>query len=159
MKVRRKLFIERLVLFAMLTSLFLFPDSFYAGDSDSEFTNNNFSNDSRLDDTAGFIHLTPNPFSTLCETPFSITLIATLTDARVFELRFLFDQDYLQLLSVTPGSETRLHILPEQVSGDTLWLDGFFHPNFTGTTALATLTFYSLLIPDDDTTRIGFFGR
>jgi hypothetical protein len=113
-----------------------------------------------LDDTAGFIHLTPNPIHTLCESPFSVSVIATITDARVFEVRFCLPQDFFELISVTPGNEPSLHVLPETLSGDTLWLDGFFHPNFTGTTTLATLTVFARCIPGDDTSRIGFMeGR
>jgi len=147
------------LLVAVATSLLLSSLS-HAADSTHRSGTDGHLTDWRLDDTAGFIHLTPNPDHALCGTPFSIALIATLTDARVFELRFLVDEDFLQVLSVTPGSDTSLHILPEQVLGDTLWLDGFFHPNFTGTISLATLTLYPVPIPADDTTEIGFLdGR
>lgn len=151
---------EQVARIAIAASLFLFFGLPQVSDSAVELANENHGTDSRLDDTAGFIHLSPNPIYALCGTPFSVGLIATLTDARVFGLRFFLDQDFLQLLTVTPGPDTSLHILPEQILGDTLCLDGFFHPNFTGTTTLATLTLYPLLIRADDTTEIRFLdGR
>ncbi|MFH1011765.1 MAG: hypothetical protein V1784_11100 [bacterium] len=146
-----------LAFFGIVMAILLCPD-WWSGVADSGVgPNSDFSiQEAPLDDTAGFIHLTPNPIHTLCETSFHIAIIATLTDARVFDLTFLLPQAFFQLRAVTPGSEPSLHILPEYLSGDTLWLDGFFHPNFTGTTTLAILTVHSLCIPGDDTSRIGF---
>jgi hypothetical protein len=110
-----------------------------------------------LDDTGGFIHLTPGVIQTNngCS-EFSVSIVATLTDARVFGLSFAFDQSNLELLSVTPGSDPRLNLLPTQLSANTLRVDGFFHPNFpAGAVTLATLT-VKAIAPFDTTTAIGF---
>ena len=110
-----------------------------------------------LDDTGGFIHLSPGVIHTNngCS-QFSVSVVATLTDARVFGLRFSFDRSNLDLLSVTPGNDPRLHLLPTDLDADTLRMDGFFHPNFTaGSITLATLTIQAIA-PFDTMTSIGF---
>ncbi len=113
----------------------------------------------RLDDTGGFIHLSPGVVHTNngCS-EFSVSIIATLTDARVFGLRFVFDQANLDLLSLVPGTDPRLHLLPTQLAADTLRVDGFFHPNFpAGSVTLATLNLKAISAADT-TTIIGFVG-
>jgi hypothetical protein len=112
---------------------------------------------SDLDDTGGFIHLAPGVVHTNngCS-QFQVSVRATLTNAHVFGLRFHFEQSNLELLSVTPGSDTTLHILPEALAADTLHLDGFFSPNFSaGTVTLATMTI-AAIAPEEITTQIGF---
>jgi hypothetical protein len=110
-----------------------------------------------LDDTGGFLHTTPNFIHTTngCG-QFTISFSATLTDARVFGLRFYFDQTNLELISITSGSDPTLHLMPDSLYSDTLWLDGFFSPNKTGSNViLATLT-VKAISPGDVTTHIGF---
>jgi hypothetical protein len=112
---------------------------------------------SHLDETGGFIHIAPGVIHTNngC-TQFVVTIRATLTDARVFGLKFSFNQADLELLSAVPGEDPRLHVLPTQLAADTLRIDGFFHPNFpAGTVTVATLTIHAIA-PADVTTLIGF---
>ncbi|MBK6765056.1 MAG: hypothetical protein IPG71_01750 [bacterium] len=108
-----------------------------------------------LDDTAAFIHLAPNPVSGFTCEEFAVNIQLTATDARVFELRFVFDAADYQLVAVTPGSLAALHVLPHMVDADTIWLDGYFHPNFTGLTTIATLHFIALAPLGDHSTLIG----
>jgi hypothetical protein len=85
-----------------------------------------------------------------------VSVVATLTDARVFDLVFVFDQANLNLLGVTPGSDSRLHLLPFDLAADTLRVDGFFHPNFpAGSVTLATLR-CKAISSADATALIGF---
>ncbi len=114
---------------------------------------------SPLDDTGGFISLSPGVVHTNngCS-EFNVSVHATLTDARVFGLVFAFDQANLELLAVTPGPDTTLHLLPYTLAADTLRLDGFFHPNFpAGTVTLATLRCRAIA-PNDVNTLIGFIS-
>jgi hypothetical protein len=89
---------------------------------------------------------------------FTVSIVATLTDARVFGLRFSFDQTNLELISVTPGADSRLHLMPTDLAADTLHLDGFFHPNFpAGSVTLATLR-CKAISPGDVTALIGYLN-
>ena len=109
-----------------------------------------------LDDTAGSANLSPDTSHVLLGTQLSLTVNITVTDARVFDLLFALDSARLQFISATPGTEPSLHLMPPSFSGSHLTLDGFFHPNFSGTTLLATLTFYVKPVSEDDTTVVGF---
>ncbi len=109
-----------------------------------------------LDDTGGFIHFVPSLTHVLACDTFQIALTGTFTDARVWSLDLLFDNPPLVLLSVIPGPHTSLHVMPHLLDGDTLFIDGFFHPNFSGNTTLATLVMTTILPPADDTGRVGF---
>lgn len=109
-----------------------------------------------LDDTAAFIHLSPNPVHGFACDPFTVNVNMTATDARVFELRFVLDAANFNLIGVTAGSHPALHVLPHLLDGDTLWLDGFFHPNFTGSTVVASLHFAAVGPVGDQITSIGF---
>ena len=111
---------------------------------------------SPLDDTFSLVDLEPDSTLTLPWTTISVTVSATFTDARVFDLHLWMDPARLQLLSVVPGAEPAFHLMPEQLIGNDLTLDGFFHPNFTGSTDIATLTFYVNPVLDDDTTMVRF---
>jgi hypothetical protein len=111
---------------------------------------------SPLDDTAGFIHLSPSFQSQLAYNPFNIVMQATVTDARVFSTRLYYDHLNYELLSVMPGPFVSLHVLPQDTVADTIKVDGFFHPNFTGTTTIATLTLLKRTLVDDDLTIVGF---
>lgn len=109
-----------------------------------------------LDDTAAFIHLAPgNIFSFTCD-GFDVAVQMTATDARVFDLRFIHDSDSFVLTGVTPGLHADLHVLPHYVGGDTIIVDGFFDPNFTGSTVIVTLHFEPLNELGDQTTLVGF---
>ncbi len=110
-----------------------------------------------LDDTGGFIHLMPSVQTALACSEITVAIRGTFTNARVFGLRFYFETARLDLLSVTPGAAPSLHILPESLVVDTLNLDGYFHPNFSGTTTLATLHLYVKPVAHDETALIGFF--
>jgi hypothetical protein len=113
----------------------------------------------RLDETGGFIHLSPGVVHTNngCS-QFTVSIVATLTNAHVFGLTFGFDQANLSLISIMPGSDTTLHLLPHQLGNDTLRLDGFFSPNYTaGSLVLARLTCNAISV-SDLTTQIGFIG-
>lgn len=112
---------------------------------------------STLDDTGGFIHLSPGLVRTTngCA-EFTVTIQATLTDARVFGLKFSFDESRLELLSVTSGSHPSLNLMPHFLASDTLHVDGFFHPNFpAGQVTIATLRIRAIT-PGDDESFIGF---
>jgi hypothetical protein len=109
-----------------------------------------------LDDTFGTVTLAPDTIHVLACTPLSITVNVALTDARVFDLQLAFDPARLQFLSAISGSDPSLHLMPPGVSGGNLVLDGFFHPNFTGVAALATLSFYVNPVTEDDTTIVRF---
>jgi hypothetical protein len=111
---------------------------------------------SPLDDVPGIVNVDPDSSRVLACTQVSITVDAELLDARVFDLQFAVDSARLQLLDVIPGSESTLHIMPVSMSGTTLTVDGFFHPNFTGNTNLVTFTFYVKPVTDDDTTVVRF---
>ena len=111
---------------------------------------------SPLDDTAAFIHLIPAYQNVLASDSFAIALQATITDGRVFDLVFAYNSTDYELLSVLPGPHPSLHILPQDTTADTISIDGFFHPNFTGATTLATLWMRKRTMVDDDTTEIGF---
>ncbi len=110
-----------------------------------------------LDDTGGFIHFSPTLSHVLACDTFHMTVSGTFTDARVWSLNILLESP-LVLLAVDPGSDPRLNLMPEMITGDTLLLDGFFHPNLSGNTVLATLTLTTTLPPQDDTARVGFFS-
>ena len=112
---------------------------------------------SPLDDTPGIIDLSPDTSHVLAGTQLSLTVNIVLTDARVFDVQFTLDSARLQLLSVTAGSESSLQLMPPSSTGSHLTLDGFFHPNFSGTTLLATLTFYVKPVTGNDTTVVRFF--
>jgi hypothetical protein len=110
-----------------------------------------------LDDTGGFVHLTPGTIRTTngCA-DFSVSVVLTVTDARVFGLRFYFDQANLELVGVTPGTHASLHLMPDSLDSDTLYLDGFFDPNFpAGSVTVATLHLRAIS-PSDATALIGF---
>ncbi len=109
-----------------------------------------------LDDTAAFIHLAPNPVSGLACNDFAISIQMTGTNARVFDLRFVFDAAGYTVTSVVQGPHPALHVLPHLVEGDTLSIDGFFHPNFTGTTVIATVYFSAVNQSIDQSTIVGF---
>lgn len=116
----------------------------------------NFAQRSPLDDTAAFIHLAPsNVFALTCN-GFDVNVQMTATNARVFDLRFVFDGDNYALTSVTPGGLGSLHLLPHLVDGDTIAIDGFFHPNFTGSTLIANLHFEPVNPVGDQVTIVGF---
>ncbi|MCB1060654.1 MAG: hypothetical protein KDB65_10505 [Calditrichaeota bacterium] len=109
-----------------------------------------------LDDTAAFIHLSPSTiFAYTCE-GYTVNVQMTGTNVRVFDLRFVFDSANFTLVSVTPGPNPNLHILPHLVDGDTISVDGFFHPNFTGTAVIASLTFEPINLLGDQSTIVGF---
>jgi hypothetical protein len=113
--------------------------------------------DRGLDDTGGFVNLSPGLVQTTngCS-EFSVQIVITVTDARVFGLRFYFDAANLQKTSVVPGSDARLHLMPDTLIADTLMLDGFFHPNFpAGSVTIATLNVRAIS-PDDTVSLIGF---
>jgi hypothetical protein len=114
-----------------------------------------------LDDTGGFVHVAPGIVRTTngCS-QFSLSVVLTATDARVFGLRFYFDQSNLELLSVTSGADTTLSLAPALLQSDTLHLDGFFHPNFpAGSVTVAVIT-AKAVSPGDANTVIGFLdGR
>ncbi len=109
-----------------------------------------------LDDTSGIVNLDPDSSLVLACTQVSLTLEFTVTDARVFDLHLLLDPARLQFLSMTAGSEATMHLLPVSLSGNHLTVDGFFEPNFSGTTLVATLTFYVNPTIGDDTTVVRF---
>jgi hypothetical protein len=131
-----------LTYFVLLLSLFHIANNALASD---------------LDDTSGFINLNPGTVHTNngC-TEFTVAVEASLTNARVFGLTFRFDEANLSLVSVMPGSDTTLHLLPFQLADDTLRLDGFFHPNHAaGMVVLARLTCRAIS-PGDLTTQLSF---
>ncbi len=115
-----------------------------------------FAQQSPLDDTAAFIHLAPNPVNGFACDEFVVNVQITATNARVFDLRFIYDSDNFTLTSVTEGSHAALNLMPHMVDSDTLYLDGFFHPNFTGTTVLASLHFMANNLVGDQLTMVGF---
>lgn len=114
----------------------------------------------QLDDwTAGFIHLAPSVIQTTngCS-QFQVHVIASVTDAAVFSLKFFFDSANLELLNITPASDTALHLMPAAIVADSLWLDGFFEPNRTGPNVhIATITARAIS-PDDAVSRVGFLS-
>lgn len=115
---------------------------------------------SALDDlSSGFIHLSPAIIHTTngCS-QFTIGILGTFTDARVFSLRFYFDSPNLQLLSVTPAADTSLHLMPYLLSADTLWIDGFFHPNRTGVNVLLAQLHCKAISAGDYTALVGFLS-
>jgi len=113
-----------------------------------------------LDDTPGIVDLEPDSSHVLACAYASLTVDITVTDARVFDLQFSFDPARLQIQSITPGSEPTLNVLPPLISGSSLTLDAFFHPNFTGTTNLVTISYYVNPVLADDTTTVYFeFGQ
>jgi len=114
--------------------------------------------DPPLDDTAAFIHLAPAYQNVLACDSFAVNVLMTATNARVFDLRFVHVSADYELLSVTPGPHPNLHILPHDTTADTISVDGFFHPNFTGTTTIATLWLMKRTMVDDDTTEVGFIA-
>lgn len=109
-----------------------------------------------LDDTAAFIHLVPNPVTgyTCEEVDVNVHMVAT--DARVFDLQFVFDSDNFMVAGVTPGTHADLNVMPYLVEADTITIDGFFHPNFTGSTVIATMHFMALNELGDQSTLVGF---
>lgn len=109
-----------------------------------------------LDDTAAFIHLAPNPVNGFACDEFTVNVQMTATNARVFDLRFVFDASDYTLVSVTEGSHAALNLMPHMVDSDTISLDGFFHPNFTGTTVIASLHFMANNLVGDQLTLVGF---
>lgn len=109
-----------------------------------------------LDDTAAFIHLAPSTIDAFTCEGYTINVQMTGTDVRVFDLRFVFDASDFNLVSVVPGPNPNLHVLPHLVDGDTIAIDGFFHPNFTGTTLIASLTFAPVNVVGDQNTILGF---
>jgi len=115
-----------------------------------------FSQHRPLDDTAAFVHLAPNPVNAVACDGHHVDVVLTGTNVRVFDLRFVFDSANYILDSVTAGSHLNLHVMPHLVNGDTIWLDAFFHPNFTGSTTIATLHFAPLDLNVDQTTFVGF---
>lgn len=109
-----------------------------------------------LDDTSGIVNLNPDSSHVLACTQVSLTLEFTVADARVFDLHLLLDPARLQFLSMAAGSEATMHLMPTSFSGSHLIVDGFFEPNFSGTTLVATLTFYVNPTIGDDTTVVRF---
>ncbi len=109
-----------------------------------------------LDDTSGIVNLDPDSSHVLACTQVFLTLEFTVTDARVFDLHLLLDPARLQFVAMTAGSEATMHLMPASFSGSNLIVDGFFDPNFTGTTLVATLTFYVNPTLGDDTTTVYF---
>jgi hypothetical protein len=109
-----------------------------------------------VDDTSGIVNLDPDSTRVLACTQVSLTLHISVTDARVFDLHMLIDPARLQLLSLTNGPEPTMHIMPPLLSGSNLTVDGFFEPNLTGTTLVATITFYVNPTVGDDTTTVYF---
>jgi hypothetical protein len=110
-----------------------------------------------LDDTGGFIHLSPGLVRTTngCS-EFDVFVQATLTDARVFGLKLWFDEARLELISVIPGSHAALNLMPHYLTDDTLHLDGFFHPNFAAGQVVLAVLRVRAISPDDDAALIGF---
>lgn len=117
---------------------------------------NIFAQRNPLDDTAAFINLSPGNISAFTCEGFDVNIQMTATNARVFDLRFIHDSDNFALTGVTPGGLASMHVLPHYVGGDTIAIDGFFHPNFTGTTLVATLHFVPIDVVGDQTTLVGF---
>ncbi len=115
-----------------------------------------FSQRNPLDDTAAFIHLAPNPVTAFTCEDFDINIQLTGTNVRVCELRFVFDAANYTPTSISAGLHPNLHVLPFYIEGDTLWVDAFFHPNFTGSTVVATLHFTPVNLVGNQTTMVGF---
>lgn len=111
---------------------------------------------SPLDDTAGFVHLAPNPVNGFACDEFTVNVQLTATNARVFELRFILDTANYTLISITAGAHPSLNLMPHLIDGDTLYLDGFFHPNFTGTSVIANLQLIANNLVGDQVTMLGF---
>lgn len=111
-----------------------------------------FARPGSLDDTIGIANLEPDTVDQLACQPIYVDVELTLTDARNFTLRFDFDPTLIQLTAVIPGSHPDIHILPHNISGNVITVDGFFNPNFTGTTTGFTFCFQSFLLPDTSTT-------
>ncbi len=115
-----------------------------------------FAQSNPLDDTAAFIHLAPNPVHGFACDEFTVNVQMTATNARVIDLRFVFSSADFALTGVTEGGHASLNLMPHLVENDTLSLDGFFHPNFTGTTVIATLHFMANNLVGDQLTMVGF---
>jgi hypothetical protein len=111
-----------------------------------------------LDDTAGFIHVAATPPHVLTCDTFSVAVSVTVTNGRVFDVKLNYDSDNYELAGYTAGTHPSLNLLPIQTVDDTLVIDGFFHPNFTGTTVLATLQFLAVNMSGDQVTTVGFFA-
>ncbi|MCB9365885.1 MAG: fibronectin type III domain-containing protein [Calditrichaeota bacterium] len=115
-----------------------------------------FAQQRNLDDTAAYINLTPGLVTGLSCEDFVVNIQMTATDARVFDLRFVFESSDFVVTDVIPGPHPDLHILPHLVESDTLSIDGFFHPNFTGTTLLASVHMSAINQGTDHNSFIGF---
>lgn len=137
---------QRLLFFTLLTSVILC----------TALTAQDHYRPDPFDDTACFIHLSPGLQYLFVNEPFSISIAATLTDARVFSIRLIYDHSDYDLVSVTPGSHPDLHVLPHDANADTISIDGFFHPNYTGTTTVAVLQFIKIDAMGDAVTEVGF---
>ena len=109
-----------------------------------------------LDNTNAVISVPDSIHAVIC-TPFNLVVRGTFTDARNFDLHFYFPASEFTLLSVTAGSDPNLHILPYQITGDSLYVDGFWHPNFTGTDTLFTLHIYPAITLSDSIAYIRSF--
>ncbi|MBU0692696.1 hypothetical protein KKH18_12910, partial [bacterium] len=110
------------------------------------------------DDTACYVHLSPGFQRGLTCDPFTVSLYATFTDARNFDLQISYDHSEFALVSVTPGTHPDLHILPHDTSENIITIDGFFHPNFTGITLLCGLEFMKREMIGDAVTEVGFIA-
>lgn len=113
-----------------------------------------------LDDTTVvFINVAPNLVHTTngCA-QFSVSVHATLTNARVFHLAFCFDQTKLALLNVMPAADPGLNLLPHNLAANVLTVDGFFHPNRTGVNILLFTITGKAIAAADAMTDIGFIS-
>ena len=117
---------------------------------------------SRADDplrdiSAGYVHFVPAVvWTTNGCAEFVVNVEATLTNARVFSFQFFVDSAAVQLLEVLPGSAAGLHVMPELLRGDTLWLDGFFDDEVTGPNLNLAVLRLRAVAPDDAISQIQF---
>jgi hypothetical protein len=83
--------------------------------------------------TAGYVYFVPAVVWTTngCAV-FVVNVEAALTNARAFSFQFYVESASLEILELLPGSALGLHLMPELLRGDTLWLDGFFDSQTTG---------------------------
>jgi hypothetical protein len=114
----------------------------------------------RLDNqTAAFAHIAPGYVHAVngCSgVTFTVAISAAVTDANAFSLQYYVESSKLALISVTPGTDPALQLMPYALRHDTLFLDGFFHPNTTSPNVrLATLTLQAIAV-GDVSTLLGF---
>jgi len=111
-----------------------------------------------LDDlTAGYVHFLPAVvWTTNGCAEFVVNVEATLTNARAFSFQFYVQSASLDLIEVVPGSAPGLHLMPELLRGDTLWLDGFFDSQTTGPSVSLAALRMRAVAPHDAVTDIRF---